>query len=77
MPLGYDVFFCWGSYLGPCGSIYVQHSMRRKWDVHHGEGLAVGLSRINADDSGTLDNRLDYNDHVQRRHVPTGYVKRQ
>ena len=44
--------------------------MRRKCDERRGEGLAVSLARVSADDSGTLDTRLYYSEHVQRRHVP-------
>jgi hypothetical protein len=58
-------------------SIYVQHlrgdSMASimVWDWNCAQ-------RMNADDGDTLDTRLDYSDHVQRRHVPTiGYLKRQ
>ena len=33
-------------------------------------GIGSGSSRKSADDSGILDTRLDYSEHVQRRHVP-------
>lgn len=70
---------CWCSYLGQprAVSIYVQNSMRRRRDEHQDEGLTVGVSRTNADDSGTLETRLDYSDHVQRRGAPARCVKLQ
>lgn len=67
--LGHEQCLLLGDFprLAPCDSIFVQHSMRRNPDEHHGGGLALDLSRVNFDNSGTLDTRLDYSVHVQWR----------